>query len=379
MPTTSYWEDKWFKNYDFAVIGGGIVGCFTALKLIQEKPNARIAIFERGLFPLGASTKNAGFACFGSLTELENDRKHLDDDDVKALVKLRYEGLQLLRNTLGDEEISYQENGGFELFMKPPDEIETRIKEMNALMYPIFKENIFSQENNRIESNGFAKNKVSTLLKNKFEGSIDTGKMMWSLHEKVRKKGIALFTSTNIENFKEQSNGVLLEVQNEGKLIKFKTQKLAICTNAFSEKWLQKEDINPGRGMVLITKPISNLKINGCFHYHQGYHYFRNIDNRVLIGGGRQLDIEKENTSIFGTNDYIKKVLIDDLKNYILPNTPFKIEKEWSGIMAFGTNKLPLIKSYSSRIAVGVRLGGMGVAIGSIVGNKTAEILLEEL
>ena len=379
MSATSYWEDKWFKNYDFAVIGGGIVGCFTALKLIQERPNARIAIFERGLFPSGASTKNAGFACFGSLTELESDRKQLNDDDVKALVKLRYDGLNLLRNTLGDEEISYQENGGFELFMKPPDEIETRINKMNALLYPIFKEKVFSQENKRIESNGFAKNKLNTLLKNKFEGSIDTGKMMWSLHEKVRKKGIALFTSTNIENFKEKSNGIVLEVQSELGLIEIKTKKLAICTNAFSKKWIPKEDINPGRGMVLITKPISNLKINGCFHYHQGYHYFRNIDNRVLIGGGRQLDMEKENTSVFGINDNIKKVLIDDLKNYILPNTPFEIEKEWSGIMAFGANKLPLVKRYSSRIAVGIKLGGMGVAIGSIVGNKTAEILLEEL
>jgi glycine/D-amino acid oxidase-like deaminating enzyme len=216
-------------------------------------------------------------------------------------------------------------------------------------------------------------------LKNKFEGSIDTGKMMWSLHEKVRKKGIALFTSTNIENFKEQINSIVLEVQSELGLIEIKTKKLAICTNAFSKKWFPKEDINPGRGMVLITKPISNLKINGCFHYHQGYHYFRNIDNRVLIGGGRQLDMEKENTSVFGINDNIKKVLIDDLKNYILPNTPFEIEKEWSGIMAFGANKLPLVKRYSSRIVVGIRLGGMGVAIGSIVGNKTAEILLEEL
>ena len=156
MSSTSYWEDKWFKNFDFTVIGGGIVGCFTALKLIQEKPNARIAIFERGLFPSGASTKNAGFACLGSLTELENDRIHLSDDEVKFLVKLRSDGLHILRNTLGDEKISYQEDGGYELFMKATDKIETRINEINTLLYPIFNQNIFSQENKQSVKNAIS-------------------------------------------------------------------------------------------------------------------------------------------------------------------------------------------------------------------------------
>ena len=89
------------------------------------------------------------------------------------------------------------------------------------------------------------------------------------------------------------------------------------------------------------------------------------------------MDLKKENTSIFGVNAEIKKVLIENLKKYILPNSPFKIEKEWSGIMAFGPNKLPLIKRHSARIAVGVRLGGMGIAIGFVIGNKTTAILLE--
>ena len=70
---------------------------------------------------------------------------------------------------------------------------------------------------------------------------------MWSLHEKVRKEGIALFTSSNIKNFKEQSDGIVLQVQNEGNQTEIKTQKLAICNNAFSKNWFPKEDINPGR------------------------------------------------------------------------------------------------------------------------------------
>ena len=75
MKNISIWEKKWFTNYDYVVIGGGIVGCFTALEIANEKKNANIAIIERGILPMGASTKNAGFACFGSISEIENDRK----------------------------------------------------------------------------------------------------------------------------------------------------------------------------------------------------------------------------------------------------------------------------------------------------------------
>ena len=31
---------------------------------------------------------------------------------------------------------------------------------------------------------------------------------------------------------------------------------------------------------------MKNLKIKGSFHYEKGYYYFRNIDNRILLGGG---------------------------------------------------------------------------------------------
>jgi glycine/D-amino acid oxidase-like deaminating enzyme len=51
--------------------------------------------------------------------------------------------------------------------------------------------------------------------------------------------------------------------------------------------------LKPARAQVLITKPIDSLKIKGTFHMDRGYYYFRNIDNRVLIGGGRNLDLKK--------------------------------------------------------------------------------------
>ena len=83
----SYWEQKsWFTNIDFAIIGSGIVGLSCALELRELHPEAKIVVFEKGTLPSGASTKNAGFACFGSMTELLDDLKIHSEDIVFSLV-----------------------------------------------------------------------------------------------------------------------------------------------------------------------------------------------------------------------------------------------------------------------------------------------------
>jgi len=112
----SYLEKTEMLEVDLLVLGGGITGMFCALTYRKQYPNARIAILERGLFPSGASTKNAGFACFGSLTELIEDSETMGMEPMMDLVKLRIEGLALLRETLSDDAMEYQKYGGYELF-----------------------------------------------------------------------------------------------------------------------------------------------------------------------------------------------------------------------------------------------------------------------
>jgi hypothetical protein len=67
------------------------------------------------MLPHGASTKNAGFACFGSISEIIDDLKS-HSEEVYQLVTKRLEGLRLLRKRLGDEAIDFKPYGGYELF-----------------------------------------------------------------------------------------------------------------------------------------------------------------------------------------------------------------------------------------------------------------------
>jgi gamma-glutamylputrescine oxidase len=155
--------------------------------------------------------------------------------------------------------------------------------------------------------------------------------------------------------------------------LKMSTNKLIFATNAFTKSLLPDLDIEPGRGQVLITKPIANLPFKGIYHMGSGYYYFRAFNNCVLFGGGRNLDFQTENTTALGENEMILQNLKNILQETILPNTPHQIDYNWSGIMAFGQTKKPIVQQHSANIYLCVRMGGMGVAIGSEVAYQLVE------
>ena len=365
----SYWELKeWFSNIDFTIVGSGIVGLNCALELKKKHPKAKILIIEKGVLPQGASTKNAGFACFGSLSEIIDDLNSHTTQEVYDLIDKRWRGVQLLRNNLGDKNIDFQQNKGFELCESEHffEECIAEQNSINNLLKPIFKEAVFSTSENT-----FNFQKVhSKYIVNNFEGQIDTGKMAYELLHKVQKLGVKILNNISVESFV----GLDTSVEVKTDRINFKTNKLFIATNGFANQLLA-ENVQPARAQVLITKPIENLQIKGTFHLDKGYYYFRNIDDRILFGGGRNLDFKTEETAEFGQTAIIQNELDKILKETILPNTPFEIAHRWSGIMGVGSQKKAIVKQHSDNVFCGVRLGGMGVAIGSLVGKELAELI----
>lgn len=367
----SYWEYKtWLSNIDFAIIGSGIVGLSCALSLRKKFPKSKIVIFEKGMLPSGASTKNAGFACFGSISEILEDLKTHSEEELLELVRSRVEGLALLRETLGARTLGYSENGGYELFTKDNaalyEKCIAEVKHVNLLIKTLFPE---KNEVFCIKKNSFGfKNVQNQLIFNKYEGQLDPGKMMNGLLQKIAKKGIFLMNCAEIDSFSPGNDQIWLKLKNSEV---FSAKKLFIATNGFAGQFL-KEDINPARAQVLITKPIAGLKVKGTFHLDRGFYYFRNIDNRILLGGGRNLDLKKEETTKAGLTAVVQNRLEELLTTTILPNYPFEIETRWSGIMGVGRQKKPIIKEVAPNVFCGVRLGGMGIAIGSSVGKQLA-------
>ena len=104
------------KNYDFVVVGAGFTGLSAAYHLAKKHPTAKIALIDRHLPPLGASTRNAGFACIGTIGEFIADSQLERAERVWDRMHERWQGLSLLRSILGDVAIGYEPLGGHELF-----------------------------------------------------------------------------------------------------------------------------------------------------------------------------------------------------------------------------------------------------------------------
>ena len=365
----SYWEKKeWFKNRDVIIIGSGIVGLSTAIHIMQSQPNSKVLILEKGVLPQGGSTKNAGFACFGSLSELIHDLKTHSSEEIIDLVRLRWEGLNAMRELLGDDQIGYEGHGGYEIFLKKDlflfNQCREHLDRINKLLFPIFNNLTFLEKPTPF---GFQQVHHNCFF-NPFEGQIDTGKMMSALIKKTIGLGAKILTGMNVKSTSIEGN---VKLENDFEIF---GKKVVVATNGFANQLLN-VSVEPARAQVLITKKIEGLSIKGTFHMDQGYYYFRNIDDRILFGGGRQLDFDVEKTSKFGLNAHIQERLSKLLKSVILPQTPFEIDDRWNGIMGIGEMKSPLIKAFSDHLYCGIRLGGMGVAIGNLLGKKLAETI----
>jgi len=370
----SFWEKESFLQYDLIVIGGGIVGLSTAISFKEKSPKSTVLILESGIFPSGASTKNAGFACYGSAAEIWNDIGELGEAKAMEVVSLRVNGLRKLRHRLGDAAIGYEEYGGGEIFLKHEEFDIGVLDQLNKSLRSFFGKQVFYSDPERVKTLGFQRSAIRDFVTNTVEGQIHTGLMMKNLMALARQHGIEILTGCKA-GIPDQINGQWT-VPIENSMIAFSAERVAICTNAFASIMFPDLDIKPGRGQVLITKPIHNLKFKGIFHFDQGYYYFRNVSNRILFGGGRNLDFEGERTHEIATTASIQGRLLFYLKTLILPeNTTVEIEHTWAGIMAFGNEKVPIIRNLGNGLVIGVRMNGMGIAIGSEIGEQLAEFL----
>jgi gamma-glutamylputrescine oxidase len=400
MSPLSVWEkESFFAPADIVIAGSGLVGLWSAYYLKKSAPHLSITIVERGIIPTGASTRNAGFACFGSLTELVADAQKMGEDHMLELVEMRYKGLKRIAKLFPEKDTGFERYGGYELIAdnhasidgspfsypetlsqgaqpsQPIDvnELRSNIDWLNRKLKKIVKQQkTFQLQNEKIEEFGFSG--VQYLIANKAEAQLHSGKLCQSLLRLVQSMGVTVLNNIEIKGFEKMNGHLLLHTDQPFTLT---ASQLLVCTNAFARQLLPQLDIEPARGQILVTSPIDQLPFKGTFHFEEGFYYFRDLGDRVLLGGARNKAFAAEQTDEMVVTDMIQEELERFLREVILPGRNYHIEHRWSGIMGMGGEKMPIIRAINDHVFCAVRMSGMGVALAPMIGEKIAALMTD--
>ena len=365
----SIWESRFYHDHnDLVVVGGGIVGLNAAIQTKLLNKDIGVTVVDRSWPVLGASTKNAGFVCFGSPTELLDDVACKDEGSMLDTFKIRWEGSELLRDIIGAESINYSLCGGLELYDKGSVPSDESILYLNSLLKHHLGLVDYFEWVNQKEFATFDPQAVSIPK----EGRIDAMRMMDALFKRAHLLGVK-FIFRPVSRMEFDGKELIFD---DGSRMKYKS--VACCTNGFTKSFLPDLDIQAVRNLVLVTNELPNVKWDKVVHYDQGYVYFRRVGERILIGGARNHFRDAEATDQFGENPEVRHYLNSFLQERLLLDQDFTIEYEWSGILGIGGSKKPIIKEIQKDVFVAARMGGMGIAIGAQVGRELAILISEK-
>ncbi|MBT3648210.1 MAG: FAD-binding oxidoreductase [Flavobacteriales bacterium] len=370
----SFWE-KDLTHYEVAIVGAGIVGLSIAASLI-EKNIKNILILDRSVIPYGASTRNAGFACYGSLTEVLSDIKTMGADNARELLFNRWMGLQITRKRLGEAGMEYESLGGYELL---ENQVEARLDQMDAVNQLVsdFLPGYLRDADDLKSELGIHSD--GRLISIDQEAQLNPALLLRSLEQYVTENGATIRTGSHVKSLNDINDKIQIEVKDGSrKMITFSAGKVVVAVNGFAEELIGNDLVKPGRGQVFITKPIPELKFKGNLHIEEGYYYFRNVGNRLLIGGARNFDFQNEETTEIELNDKIQSHLEHKSQEIFQLGDSFAVEMRWSGIMAFGNDKTPLVQRSGNNMYLALRMGGMGVALAGTIGEEVAEMIEED-
>ena len=370
----SIWQDQsfWYQ-VDVAIVGCGLTGLLTAIYIKQQSPGTSVRILEKHPHPAGASVKNAGFACFGSLSEILDDIHSEGEDGALQRVLKRHEGLQMLRQVTRGCNIGYAANGGYEVFTESERGIYHQsleaLEDINSKLAGEIGLSPFA-----VTSNSFGFRCLDKLIYIQGEACVDSGKLVQALIYLARKAGVEFSFGCEISQMEKEADHWWLNTSTEA----FKASSAVIATNGFTHNLLVNKNIVAYRGQVLLTEPIANLALKGNFHLNQGYFYFRPYAGGIMLGGGRHLDRENEQTDQQDVTGVIQDALENLLRNTIVPGKEVKIRKRWAGTLAYGpqNEKEPVVEKLQPGLFVGARLGGMGIAMAPQVARKLTHMIL---
>ncbi len=379
MYKPSFWEYQLlFSQTDVLIVGAGITGLAAAITIKQQAPKLKVLVIESAKLGTMATTRNAGFLCYGSPSELLNDLDAHGPDHVFDLLVRKHRGMDRLLELGRKKDIGYSSTFGYELFdsTKPISVVADRLNELNIIIEAATAQHDYFKASAASVLARWGFTGFTAAIQMAYEGQVQSASLDHALRLYAQNLGVRLVSSVEVTELQTNSAAEWDFMTEFGT---FQAKTVLLANNAFLSKLLPEIEVSPKRGQILVTSELPHLRLHGNYHYDSGYYYFRNVGNRLLLGGARNHDFETENTAEVDLNDKLQAHLTDFAATRLLAGQPFTIEHQWSGIMGFTADQKPICKEVKAGLYAAAGMNGMGVAMGASLGTEIAEKILNVL
>ncbi|NUN07472.1 MAG: FAD-binding oxidoreductase [Bdellovibrio sp.] len=361
----SYWLDQTLassaatpKNYDIVVVGGGIAGLSTAYWLQRHDPHLKIAVLEKNLVGSGASGRNAGFVTCGSTEHFIKLQDQFGLEKATEIWKFSEDNRKLLlEHVIQDsaDAVDFRPTGS--CTVAPSAAHWEKYQAIGAVMRTqgLDVQEVGPQDLER----DYGVTGFDGGIQYAGDGYVHPIKLLQHLRGKL---DIAIFENTEVFSISEKSGKQTVRTD-QGVFV---AEKLILTLNAYLPLVLKEftKIITPGRGQILVTEPLPEF-VKGPCYLTKHLCYFRQLPTgHLLIGGFRNLSVEKENTYADETTPLIQDALFSFVKNHFRYGKEAKISYQWSGIMGFSPDGQMLLGALPNNTNIHIMAGCSGHGMG---------------
>ncbi len=379
----SYWHatapppvptDPLPSGSDVVVVGGGLLGCWTAYWLARR--GADVTLIERTAISWGATGRNGGFLVTGTADGYGGMVEQVGRDDARELWRLADDGRNLAAEIIADEGIDcdFRTPGTLSLALTNESLADTR-------------RHVALMQADGIAAEALDRQGVQELIKTPLGPDITGGAFTpggGQLHSARYLAGVAAAAKRHGATLCQAAVTALVPdgdgIRVETSTGPIKANRVIVAINAWSDELVPGVSgiVVPVRGQILSYAPVPSVFTTGvgASVTPTGEYWQQTPDGAIVIGGCRA-DAPGADVGVrdmVPTEDVIAKI------QAVLPRlfpqlAGLQVAERWAGLMAFTSDYLPVADAAPNLPGVWVTGGfsGHGMPYGPRVGQLLAE------
>ncbi len=354
-------------SVDVCIVGAGIAGLSCALELLKQ--GKKVAIIEKESIAWGASGRNGGLVSPGWAQGADALEAKLGLKKAQHLYDLSRQGVEMVKSNIEQYDLK---------------NCDVKFGGLQAGRYPQ-REQLVAKQRTMSEKYGYHLDlleveQVREVCRSKryFEGLFSSEDFHFhplnyclGLAAQIEKLGGLIFENSAVLNAQKDADKHRVETAQAT----VSCEHVVFCGGGYtgSEMPQLKRSFLPIATYMVLTEPLGDLasqlitKEYSIKDDRRAADYYRLVEGDRLLWGSR---ITTDNQ----TNEQrLAEILREDLVSVYPELGAVKIDKSWSGLMAYSGHKMPIVQEQSKGQWICASFGGHGLNTGTICGTLVAQ------